>query len=335
MTIPSQPIAVLGAGSWGTALALLLARNGNCVHLWSHDPEHVAQMHRDRVNDRYLPDFIFPDKLKVFSDLSEAVAQIQDILIVVPSNAFRSVLEQLKPHVRDDIRLAWGTKGIDPDTKQFLHEVTAELFSPAIPMAMLAGPSFALEVAQNKPTAVSLVADDKEFMHDLIERFHNDRFRVYENHDLVGVQLCGAVKNVLAVAVGIADGLELGANTRSALITRGLAEMTRLGIVLGGRAETFMGLAGVGDLVLTCTDNLSRNRRFGLAIGQGFDTETALQQIGQAVEGLHNTRQVYELATSHNVEMPITEQVNAVLFSGHKPIDVLGELLQRAPRSES
>lgn len=332
--VPQNPMVVLGAGSWGTALALLLARNGNPVRLWGNDPEHLALLREQRFNEQYLPGFYLPNNIHICDDFESCVKGQRDILVVVPSHAFRSVLERLKPLAPDDVRIAWGSKGLDPTTNQLLHQLVADIFSDDTPAAVLAGPSFAKEVAEAMPTAVSLSGNDEVFLESLIDRFHNDRFRVYINSDFMGVELCGALKNILAIAVGISDGLGLGANSRSALITRGLAEMSRLCIAMGGEQKTLMSLAGVGDLVLTCTDDQSRNRRFGLAIGQGATKDVALKKIGQAVEGLSNVKQVYELAQSLQVDMPITEQVFCVLNRGYSPEDVLAELLERAPKFE-
>lgn len=334
MTIRSEPIAVIGAGSWGTALALLLARNGNPVRLWGNEPERQRAMQVDRVNARYLPGEVFPENLRVDLTLEACVEGVEDVLVVVPSHAFRSVLQQLKPLVSPSVRIVWGSKGLDPQTKHVLYDVVQAVFSDQTPAVVLAGPSFAAEVAAGLPTAVSVAGNNPEFLQDCIDRFHNDRFRLYVNDDMLGVQLCGALKNILAIAVGIADGLSLGANARAALITRGLAEMTRLNLALGGQERTLMGLAGIGDLVLTCTDNQSRNRRFGLALGQGLDAETAKQHIGQEIEGATNTQQVYALAHSLNVEMPITENVYRILHEGAAPMDVLAELLSRGLKHE-
>jgi glycerol-3-phosphate dehydrogenase (NAD(P)+) len=330
----NSPIAVLGAGSWGSALALTLARNGNAVKLWCKESDLAHEIHSTRINSRYLPGFIFPENIVVFNELSECLTGVSDILIVVPSHAFREVLTEIKKFASPPVRIAWGTKGIDPSTCRLLGDVVTEIFSSETPMAVLAGPSFAKEVADEKPTAVSLSGNDAQLMSDIRERFHNHYFRLYKNSDFVGVQLCGAVKNVLAIAVGIADGLNLGANTRCALITRGLAEMTRLCVALGGLNATMMSLAGVGDLVLTCTDNQSRNRRFGLAIGQGMTAEAALKEIGQAVEGLTNTRQVLLLAKSCEVEMPITEQVQQILFENQSAKEAVNNLFQRELKDE-
>ena len=333
MSIKDTPITVIGAGAWGTALALLLARNKNHVRLWGNDVAQMTTLQQDRENRQCLPGLSFPDNLQIISDLEEALRDVQDIFIVVPSNAFRSVVETIKTHVKNP-RIAWGTKGLDPNTRQFFHEVVFESFSTKTPIAVLSGPSFAKEVADGKPTAVSLAGNDLVFIEDLIERLHNAHFRVYQNTDLIGLQLCGTVKNIMAIAVGIADGLELGANTRAAIITRGLVEIGRLCDAMGAQPNTLLSLAGVGDLVLTCTDNQSRNRRFGLLVGKGKDLKTAEKEIGQAVEGLHNVKQVYELARSHGIEMPITEQIYAILHQNAEPKEVVTQLLSRAPKWE-
>jgi len=332
--IPTAPITVLGAGSFGTALALLLARNGNQVRLWGNESDRMQQLKSKHENEYYLPGFALPDNMAVFTDLAKSLEGVQDILIVVPSHAFTSILKKIKPLVPDNVRIAWGSKGLDPQTQDLLHVRVADIFSKDTPMVVVAGPSFAKEVAANLPTAVSIASNNPEFCQDCVERFHNDRFRVYVNSDMIGVELCGALKNILAIAVGIADGLSLGANTRAALITRGLAEMSRLCEALGGHRTTLMGLAGVGDLVLTCTDNQSRNRRFGLAVGQGKTQAQALEEIGQAVEGLQNVKQVHLLSKKLHVDMPIVEQVYQVLEKGVSPSHVLSELLERAPKRE-
>jgi len=333
MSIKANPIAVIGAGAWGTALALLLARNGNPVSLWGHELDQQQAMIAERENKAYLPGFSFPDNLTVVETLEQALVDVQDILMVVPSQAFREVLKNIKVIIPNP-RIAWGTKGVDPSTQHLFHEVVAEIFLDQTPVAVLSGPSFAAEVAAEKPTAVSLAGNDSAFVDDLIERFHNHNFRVYLNTDMIGLQLCGTLKNVLAIAVGIADGLNLGANTRAALITRGLVEMGRLCRAMGADNNTLMSLAGVGDLVLTCTDDQSRNRRFGKAIGKGDDINAAEKAIGQAVEGLHNVKQIYALAQRYDVEMPIVYQVYRILFESADPRKVVSELLTRSPKAE-
>lgn len=312
----NSPIAVLGAGSWGTALALLLARNQQEVHLWGYDSDEVQALINDGCNQHYLPGCMFPDNLHASNDLAAVLQTCQDVLIVVPSHGFRSTLEALKPHVNQQLRLAWATKGIDPEKNILLHQVIEEVLGDHIPHAIVSGPSFAKEVAVGLPTAVAVAGNDDKFVADLTQRLSNTHFRIYTNKDIIGVEVGGSVKNVMAIATGVADGLGFGANARSALITRGLAEMMRLGAAIGAQKATFMGLAGVGDLVLTCTDDQSRNRRFGLALGKGESLEQAEKDIGQVVEGINTAVQLHQMAEKYNVEMPITEQVY-MMTQGH------------------
>lgn len=333
MAAPST-VAVLGAGSWGTALALLLARNGHAVRLWGHDARQMDALRQDRENRRYLPGIGFPERLQPRADLAAAVADTDLVLVVVPSHAYGQTLTLLKPHLPVPTGLAWATKGLETGSGRFLHEVTADILG-ARPAAIVSGPSFAKEVAAGMPTAITVAAADRHHAQRVADCLHGSSFRAYTSDDVVGVELGGAVKNVLAIATGISDGLGFGANARAALITRGLAEMVRLGLAVGGRKETFMGLAGMGDLVLTCTDNQSRNRRFGLAIGQGRSAEQARQAIGQVVEGAGTTREVMRLAQQYGVEMPISEQVDRVLHQGQDPRRAVEALLAREPKAES
>lgn len=326
----SKPVAlsVLGAGSWGTAIAVLLARHGLQIKLWGRDAQHIAALQKDRVNSRYLPEVQFPECLSVTADLQQAVEGARDWIISVPSHAFTELLKQLKAFTREDTRIAWITKGIDPTSNQFFHELVPQYLG-IHELAVLSGPSFAKEVGDKRPTAVTLACASKPFTRDLLTYFHSGVFRVYPTDDLVGVQLSGTVKNVLAIASGIADGLGYGANTRAALITRGLAEMTRLGLAMGAQRDTFAGLAGIGDLLLTCTDDQSRNRRFGLALGRGLTVNEAAESIGQVVEGLHNVAQVMALAAQYHIDMPICAGVDAVV-NNKKPLhQVVQELLHR------
>ena len=328
------PIAVLGAGSWGSALAILIARNGREVALWSNDATQVAMMREHRRNIDFLPDIEFPDSLSISADLSEVMATSRDVLVAVPSEAFRAVVELCQPMLAPDARLSWATKGFDPGSGKLLHQVAVEVCGSGVPIAVVSGPSFAHEVALGLPTALTIASNDAHFSRDLSDLLHNDCFRAYSSDDVVGVEVGGAVKNVLAIAAGISDGLGFGANARAALITRGLAEITRLGVELGGKADTFTGLAGLGDLVLTCTDNQSRNRRMGLALAQGKTLEQALCSIGQAVEGVQTAREVRLLAQRYGVEMPIAEQVYSVLYDGCAPRDAVVALFERAQKSE-
>jgi glycerol-3-phosphate dehydrogenase (NAD(P)+) len=334
MKAKQHPIAVLGAGSWGTALAMLLARNGYDTRLWTRDQLHAKQMHEDGENNRYLPDYPFPKSIHVYHDLAACLEGVTDIFVVVPSYAFRELITKIKPYTNHGTRLVWGTKGLDAQN-QLLHEVVEEILQHKLPMAVLSGPSLAGEVAAGLPTAVTVSSNDERFAHDLIAYLHSVHFRVYQNNDMIGVELCGAIKNVLAIASGISDGMQFGSNARSALITRGLAEMSRLCEALGGQKETVMGLAGLGDLVLTSTDNQSRNRRFGMALGTGIDPKTAEQAIGQAVEGFHNSQQVCQLAKKHRIEMPISQQVYRILHDNLDARKAVQELLERAPKTES
>ncbi len=327
-----KPIAVLGAGSWGTALAMLIAHNGRAVRLWDHFPELVQTLRHDRVNTRFLPDFPLPKNIDPEPDLAAAVAGADDILIVVPSHAFGDLLNRLVPVMRPHQRIMWATKGLV--NGRLLHEVAADVLGDEHPIAAISGPSFAKEVAANLPTAVTVASNSETFARDIAHLLHNPQFRTYTSSDLVGVGLGGSVKNVLAVAAGIADGLGFGSNGRSALITRGLAEMMRLGEALGGERETFMGLAGVGDLVLTCTDNQSRNRRMGLALAQGMGQRRAMEEIGQVVEGVRTTQEVWNLASSLGVDMPITEQTYRVLYEDRSPREAVHALLIRDQKPE-
>ncbi len=327
-------IAVLGAGAWGTALAVLLARNGARVRLWGRDTEHIADLRRQRSNRRYLPDVAFPETLSPCPTLEEACTDVSDVLVAVPSAGFRQTLALAAPLLPPRCGLAWATKGLEPGRGRLLHEVAGEVCE-ARPLAVISGPTFAREVAARLPTAVTVAATTPDFARRWAELLHNDRFRAYTSTDLVGVEVGGAVKNVLAIAAGIADGLGFGANTRAALITRGLAEMSRLGVALDGRPETFTGLAGLGDLVLTCTDDQSRNRRLGMALARRHNVQAALEAIGQVVEGVETAREVTALARRLDIEMPIAEQVCQVLHAGRAPQEAVNALLGRALRPET
>lgn len=329
-----RPLSVLGAGSWGTALALLIARNGLSVRLWDIDSAHVEDMRDRRENTRYLPGMPFPDRLDLYNDMAAALDGISDVLVVVPSHAFRTTLETAAPLLagRSPL-LAWGTKGFDKERSGLLSEVATGLLPHAI-RAVISGPTFAGEVARGRPTALTVAADSPRAAETIANWLRCDHVRVYTNDDIAGVQLGGAIKNVMAVAAGISDGLGFGANARAALITRGLAEMNRLGVALGGKPQTFMGLTGVGDLILTCTDNQSRNRRAGIGLGQGKPLDDVLKEIGQEVEGVNTARELYAMATRLGVDMPITEQVYRVVHEGLSPNTAVTILLNRDPKSE-
>ncbi len=328
-------ITVLGAGSYGTALAICLARNGNVITLWGRNKADMADMAQNRVNNHYLPDIRFPDTLQPTSDLQAAVSGSRNILLVVPSHAFAETLHQIKPFLQPDARVAWATKGLEAETGRLLQDVAREILGEQISLAVFSGPTFAREMASGLPTAISLSSTDPEFIRELSDLLHCAKsFRVYTNPDFIGVQLGGAVKNVIAIGAGMADGIGFGANARTALITRGLAEMSRLGCALGAQKDTFMGMAGLGDLVLTCTDNQSRNRRFGLLLGQGKGVDEAMQSIGQVVEGYRNAKEVFNLARRVGVEMPITEQIYQVLYQQKDVKAAALDLLGRERKDE-
>lgn len=333
--IYSAPITVLGAGSYGTALAIALSRNGHKTYLWGHNPEKMAVLASERMNQDFLPDIVFPESLEIVADLATAVQQAKDLLIVVPSHVFSDVLAQIKPFLSKDHRIMWATKGLERDTGRLLQTVAKEILGENYPLAVLSGPTFAKELAAGLPTAISLASTDPVFADQMQQRIHCSKaFRVYLNSDIIGVQLGGAIKNVIAIGAGISDGMGFGANARTALITRGLAEISRLGISLGADPKTFTGMAGLGDLVLTCTDNQSRNRRFGLALGQGKAAEVAIAEIGQVVEGFYNTKEAYLLAQTQGVEMPIVEQIYQMLFCGKQASEVVKTLLGRERKGE-
>ena len=327
--------AVIGAGSFGTSLAILLARNGLSTRLWGRNQREMRRWQAQRCNERFLPDHRFPDSLHVTDDLSSAMHDSNHVLLAVPSHAFTEMLQTLLGHGLEEKRLVWATKGFEPGTSRLLHEVVREKVGAQYTSAVLSGPTFAVEIAAGLPTAVTVACSDETYAAQIAQSFHNQNFRVYTATDVIGVQVGGGVKNVLALAAGIADGLGFGANSRAALITRGLAELIRLGVALGARPETFMGLAGIGDLVLTCTDDKSRNRRAGLLLGEGKTLDQARTQIGQVVEGVRCAREVVRMASRLNVEMPIAEQVEKVLHEGLPPRDAVRQLLGRSARAEN
>lgn len=334
MNGPATRVAVLGAGSWGTALAILLARNGARTTLWGRDPAAIAAMAAMRRNARYLPDAEFPPSLALSAELEATVAAAQLVLVVTPSHAFGDVLRRIAPVLAKGAGLAWATKGFDPPSGRFLHEVAEEVLPPGTPLAVVTGPSFAKEVAVGLPTAVTVHSSDEAFAHRVAQLLHSPSFRAYTGTDVVGAELGGAMKNVLAVATGTADGMKLGLNARAGLITRGLNEMLRLAAALGGKPETLMGLAGVGDLVLTCTGDLSRNRRLGLALGRGVALREAVAEIGQVVESVETVNQVVALGRAAGVELPISEQVLRVLREEITPAEGLRILLAREQKPE-
>lgn len=330
----SGAIAILGAGSWGTALAVQLARSGQPVTIWGQNAGDLQDLARERTNRRYLPGVTLPDSVRPDADLSNVVRAHRELLVCVPSHAFRSTLAAIRPDLAVGVRLAWATKGFEHTTGRLPHEVALEELGSDVAVAVLSGPTFAREVGAGLPTAMTVAANDPEFAAALASRLSDRMFRAYTSDDMIGVEVGGAVKNVLAIGAGISDGLGFGANTRIALITRGLVEMTRLGTALGARPSTFMGLSGMGDLVLTCTDNQSRNRRFGLAIAQGVAPGDAAHNIGQVVEGRFAASAVRAVASRLKLEMPICEQVYRVLEEKLPPHDAVMALMARALKPE-
>jgi len=327
-------MTVIGACSWGTALAILLAREGRLTQLWSRDAAQLDAMRSARRNMRYLPDASFPESLRVAVDLEQALEGARDALIAVPSHAFRATLEGIRPHLAPHTRIAWATKGFEIESGLLPHQVVREVLG-ATPGAVLSGPTFAKEVGAGLPTAMTVASPDEHFAKELAQSLSGPSFRAYTQTDIMGVEVGGAVKNVIAIGSGIADGMGYGANTRVALITRGLAEMMRLGVKLGAQRETFMGLAGLGDLVLTCTDDQSRNRRFGMALGRGESQAVAKSAIHQVVEGVPAARAVHHVALRLGVDMPICREIYGIMYENKPVRSAVQALMGREVRSET
>ena len=328
------PIAVLGAGSWGTALAIQFARAGRPTVRWGRAEDEPEKIARERRNERYLPGAEFPDALRVEPDLGTALAAADDVLLVVPSGALRAVLTQIRPLLQPGARVAWASKGFEFATGKLPHQVAREVLGEEVPIAVLSGPTFAREVGKGLPTAIACASPDPGFALELARSITTPNLRAYTQPDIVGVEVGGAVKNVIAIAAGASDGMGFGANARVFLITRGLAEMVRLGTALGAQRDTFMGLTGLGDLVLTCTDDQSRNRRFGLAVARGAGVDAAIREIGQVVEGYHAARSVRKVAEDLGVDMPISEHVYRVIYEGMDIRSVVEALMNRAISAE-
>jgi len=333
-TDPGTTVAVLGAGVWGTTLAIVLARQGRSVLLWGSDEARMARLIHERCNSASLPGIRFPDSLDIECDLKRVCERAQGLIIAIPSGGFRGILRAIAPFCKNEKILAWATKGLEAGSHKRLSEVHAEIL-PGRPATVVTGPTFAQEVAAGLPAALTVASDDAGVAQRVAGWLRSDRLRIYTTDDVCGAEMGGAIKNVLAIAAGISDGLGFGTNARAALITRGLAELLRLGQALGARNETLMGLSGVGDLILTCTDNLSRNRRVGLALAQGRSLGDITGELGQAVEGVASAREVYLLAREHGVDMPITEQVYHVLFGGRTPQAAVDLLLNRDAKAET
>jgi glycerol-3-phosphate dehydrogenase (NAD(P)+) len=322
-------IAVLGSGSWGTALAVQFARAGRATIMWGIETDEIASMAKARCNKTYLPNVPFPEGLEVTIDLEQALTGAEDVLVVVPSHAFRETLQRLRDVATGIEHLAWATKGFETETGLLPHQVANEVLGRSLPTAVLSGPTFAAEVGAGLPSAMVIASADPDYALHLAEAITTDSFRAYTSTDITGVEVGGATKNVLAIGAGISDGLGFGANTRIALVTRGLVEMTRLGVALGAKKDTFMGLSGMGDLVLTCTDDQSRNRRFGLALAKGADIEQARRAIGQVVEGYYAARAVHRVAKRLHVDMPIVEEIYKVIHEGASPQEAVVSLMRR------
>ena len=329
-------IAVIGAGSWGTALANLLAKKGLEVILWAYERELVERLQATWVNDLYLPEIKLDGRLQFTGELAAAVTGRQVVVLVSPSQVMRRVVEQLRPSLERDCLLVSAAKGIENDTLLLMSEVLEQVLGGALASrcAYLSGPSFAREVAAELPTAVAIAADEGEVARSAQELFHTDYFRVYTNPDVVGTELGGALKNVIALAAGVSDGLGFGHNARAGLITRGLVEMARLGAAKGAQAETFAGLAGMGDLVLTCTGDLSRNRTVGMELGRGRKLGEILSGMRMVAEGVKTTLSAYQLAQQLGVAMPITEQMYRILYADKSPRQAVSELMLRQQRAE-
>ena len=325
-------IAILGAGAWGTALAINLSTNHQ-VTLWTRDQNQLAELVALRVNQRYLPDLFLPDSLKLTSELDLAVKNAEFVLIAVPVAGLRELLQKISA-IDKTLPLILGCKGFETQSSLLPHQIVQEVYSKTAPCGILSGPSFAQEVAQGLPTALTLASDDSKFFRYIIKAIHTACLRIYSSNDVIGVETGGAIKNVIAIATGISDGLKLGNNARAALITRGLAEITRLGVALGGCRETFMGLAGIGDLILTCTGDMSRNRRVGMMLAAGQLLPDILQRIGHVAEGVHTAREAERMSRYFKIEMPVTQGVCSIIYDEVPAEIVVKKILEREPKTE-
>ena len=337
-------VTVLGGGSWGTALSVLLAQNFEQVRIFTRNTKVVTSINESHKNQCYLPDLLLPNNISATSILKDAITSQLNFVIVVPSKAYAQTLLDLYQVLEEENRLSvsnkslslvWGTKGIDPTTHQLLSNITQSTFPQTDNIGVISGPSFAKETVKKLPTALTIASSNENVAKAFTDWFKTPTTRIYYHDDIIGVQIGGAIKNVLAIAAGISDGLGFGANARAALITRGLSEMVRLGTALGGRANTFMGLTGIGDLVLTCTDNQSRNRRFGIGLGKEKPIDQIICEIGQEIEGIQTVKEVMALKQSQNIEMPICEQVHAVIYEGLDAKTAVSQLLSRELKAES
>ena len=341
MSSREGPIAVIGAGSWGTALALVLGKKGLAINLWDYDNNHLNALARERENKRHLPGLAFPESIRAVSDVKNAVSGVSTICMVVPSHGFRAVFETILPSLEDGSVVVSATKGVENDTLQTMSQVMSDVVAAQTPSrakqvvpAVLSGPSFAKEVAEEVPTAITIGCKDNNVAEYLQKTFNTNYFRVYRSNDIIGLEISAALKNIIAIAAGICDGLHFGLNARAALITRGLAEISRLGINLGAEPATFYGLSGMGDLVLTCTGDLSRNRTVGLKLGEGLSLEQILNEMSMVAEGVKTTKSVYQLAREKAIEMPILEQVYQILYKNKDCRTAVNDLLSRELKPE-
>lgn len=325
-------ILVLGAGAWGTALSIHLATRHQ-ITLWTRSKNHLDEMVQQRMNQRYLPGYNLPESIQLTAQLDSAIRKIELILVTVPVSGLRDVLKQLTD-LNCTLPLILGCKGLEATSAKLPHQIVSDVYAAAL-YGVLSGPSFAQEIAQGLPAALTLASHDQDFATMVADKIHTTYLRIYASSDVVGVEIAGALKNVIAIAVGIADGMAFGNNARAALITRGLAEITRLGAALGGRQETFMGLAGVGDLILTCTGDLSRNRQVGILLSSGLHLSEILTQIGHVTEGVYTASEAHTFADRHGVDMPITEAVYRILYENTSVQDAIQLMLKREPKPEA
>lgn len=334
-----KKIAVIGAGSWGTAIAGILSGKNLATVLWGHNKKHVATLERDRENKKYLPGFSFPSTLEISAGLKEAVADAEVVCMVVPSHGYRTVFKKLIPYLQTGVSIVSAVKGIENSSLMTMTQVMTdtlgdELKAKKITLSVLSGPSFAKEVAQGLPTLVTIGCDELENARFLQKVFVSERFRVYAAQDMIGLEISAALKNIVAIAAGISDGLGYGLNSRAALITRGLAEMTRMGVAMGADPATFSGLSGLGDLVLTCTGDLSRNRTVGLKLGHGKKLPEILDEMEMVAEGVKTTKSVHDLVSQMQVEMPILDQVYQILYHEKDCSTAVIDLLTRELKVE-
>lgn len=328
-------IAIIGAGSYGTALAIRLSNNGNNVLLWGRNKQKILSLKKNRCNQDFLPNIFFPKNLLIETSLKTAIQSSKNILIVVPSLGFKEILKKIKPYLKKDSKIIWATKGLEKKTGRFLHEVAQEILGKKIPLAMIYGPTLAKEVAYGLPTALIVSSSNDQINEELKNFFHfHKNFRVYKNSDIIGVQLGVVLKNIIAIASGISDGMGFGENTRTALITRGFSEMMNLGIIMGASPFTFTGMSGLGDLILTCTSHHSRNRKFGILIGQGHNVKNAKKKINQVIEGYSNIKEIYILSKKFKINMPITKEIYKILYYNKNVIESVKTLLNKKTDNE-